>query len=63
MGREEPGKAKRSKSRPEPDKAEAAMRTTNLINDDASEPSGLTDLLMMSDDALDTEDEEKDPTF
>ena len=52
------------KSRPEPDsKAEAATRTDNLIDDDAGEPSGLADLLTMSDDALDTEDEEKDPTF
>ena len=36
---------------------------TSTIADDEGEPSGLTQLLAMSDDALDTEDEEKDPTF
>ena len=34
-----------------------------MIVNDEGEPSGLTELLAMSDDALDTEDEEKDPTF
>ena len=39
-----------------------AMR---MIADDEGEPSGLTQLSNMSDDALNTEDEagEKDPTF
>ena len=36
---------------------------TRTIADDEGESSGLTQLLTMSDDALDTEDEEKDPTF
>ena len=37
--------------------------TTVTIADDGGEPSGLSQLLTMSDDALDTEDEQKDPTF
>ena len=36
---------------------------TRTIVDDEGEPSGLTELLAMSDDALDTEDEVKDSTF
>ena len=36
------------------------MRT---IVDDGGKPSGLSELLAMSDNALDTEDEEKDLTF
>ena len=33
------------------------------IYDDGDEPSGLSQLLTMSDDALDTEDDKMDPTF
>ena len=36
---------------------------TGTIYDDGDEPSGLSQLLTMSDDALDTEDDKKDPTF
>ena len=34
-----------------------------MIVDNGSEPSSLTELSTMSEDACDTEDEEKDPTF
>ena len=36
---------------------------TRTIADDEGKPSGLTQLLTMSDDALDTEDAKKGPTF
>ena len=55
-------KAKKAKKSRSEDDSEAT-RSNDQIDDNVGEPSGLTDLLTMSDDALDTEDEEKDPTF
>jgi hypothetical protein len=53
-------KRRRTEAGSEAPTTETATRT---IADNEGEPSGLTQLLAMSDDALDTEDEEKDPTF
>ena len=53
-------KRRRTEAGSEAPTTETAMTT---IADDEGEPSGLTQLLTMSDDALDTEDAEKGPTF
>lgn len=59
-----PEKAREAKrSRQESSSATVSTETaTRTTVDDRGEPTGLTELLSMSDDALDTEDE-KDPTF
>lgn len=59
---EKAGEAKRRQTEAG-SKAVATEMAIRMIANNEGEPSGLTQVLVMPDDALDTEDEQKDYTF